>query len=367
MICGQYFFGGFFLEEFDSTDWVVEHPPVYHGFSKKQPAQVALPHQVCPRGDSPLSWWHYMGWSVMHQRLWPLAPLQNPILYYLGGKRWRAKLWDLVGMLPWLVVLAIEGGMIYYCYQMQNLFYWFLLVLAEILVLPFIIVPWSQLMLVNHFFTLKKRIHLDEINVTLISADELVSGFALRPITAQIGGCFLFGILSFIGIFYIGQEVFLSNTLIGAFWMLPILVGLLYRTYYLKWCIEFGSVLALRSCLFIPDPFQVITRAIRDWIYPWAFLIPMLLAVVIGVQFLADLASLLVFVNIVLVLLSLFVVYVIPSLLKTYTEEIHYWMNYRFGRWSMQTGERHPTVPKNLFRRWSMERGWDKKRDRNIH
>lgn len=314
-----------------------------------------LPQEVCPSKDSPLSWYHMLGWMLMSKRVWPHAAPHNPIIYYLTGKRWSSRIEDLIGIVPWLMLLGAEGVVMWFAIESVNLWIFFQFLLLELLLLPLLAGLWTQVMVFFHYTRIKTKVPMEELSLTRLQASEIMTALSLRPITVQMAATQLFTIAAVIVLLVLHELVFAYNTLYGNFEFILILGGLGYRAFILRTCTEFPGIIAMRSCLFIPHTPKAMIRAARDWFFPWGLFPFFLVMGVAGSILILKVTFIFFYLAFLGPLFALFLLFQIPHLMRTYAGENVFWIQKSFGRWCIRTGTESPSVPKSLLAKWELE------------
>lgn len=315
-----------------------------------------IPQEVCPTRDSPLWLWHRFGWGMMHQRIWPTAALNNAIIHYLSPRKWGDFLEDLVGVFPWLLLIMGEIALLAWCVQSTSVTPIWWLLMGELLLLPMIAGAWAQVMVLIHFRRVAARVPWEELATTRLDAPEIMVGLTLRPILLQVAASVVFTLplIFLLGAFY--YFYFTRNTLfltgfceLFAFTLLTI-----YRTFVLKTSVEFAAIVAIRCCLLIRDPLMAMVRALRDWFFPWA-LIPILLPAVVAASILIQTQTVIFFYLAIFVpLIALWLLFVIPGMLRSFADEIMFWVVHHRADWVVYSGQDSGKAPGNLFAPWKL-------------
>lgn len=319
---------------------------------------IPLPQEVCPTAESPLFWWHRFGWSLVHQPLWPAAALNNPIVYYLERRWLSALLMDILGVLPWLLLIMLEAGVLYYAASVKSVAPVTTMLFAELLVLPLLAGCWAQLMVLLHYTRIRTRLPWEELTLTRLDAQEIMVGISLRPMLTQVACAVLMSvplillIAAFYYLYFLRSTVFRTGPCEAFFFFLLVL----YRVYILKASVEYASILALRSCLFLRGAVRCLVRAWRDWFWPWA-LIPILLPAAVVASILIQKQTVVFFyLAIVVPLLALWLMFTIPGMLKSFAEDIVFWAVHHKRDWVVRTGVQSDKVPANILAKWKLER-----------
>ncbi|MCC6547859.1 hypothetical protein IT570_11905 [Candidatus Sumerlaeota bacterium] len=311
---------------------------------------------VCPHKDSPLFWLHRVGWLRMDKFIWPENGPLNAVLFYLLGRRRSTYIDDAIGLIAWLLLLAAEVTATILHGYARSTTAWRILLPLELLLAPLVFGIWAQLMVFLHYKRFRSRIPIEEAMITRMTPREVVCGFALRPVMLQMGANLLFTGISVVCLAFAFFHAMGTSSLIPRFDYVLIGGLLVYRYFILKSCIEYASVHAIRSCLFIEDPVKLASRMMRDWMVPWG-LIPVIFAALVAVvvYLCAMLPGLMCFLLPVVVLLTVWFIWSMPSLIRSFAQEAFYAMELNSREWVIRTGEEYRGVPQGILKGWKLE------------
>ncbi len=288
--------------------------------------------------------------------IWPEEGAHNAIIFYLMGRRKSTFIDDLIGLIPWVVLFAMEAAATLMPIYTRSLVAWRLLIPFQMLLTPLIAGLWAQLMVYLHYRRFRGRIPIEEVMVSRMTAREALCGFALRPIMLQVGANFIVTALDLIMILGAATYFISSSSLFSPLDFALIAALIVYRYFILKSCIEFAAIYAIRSSLFIEDSFRAVTRMVRDWILPWGGIPLGLVVLVIGLVLMLRVAPgfMCFFLPAILVAMG-WTIWALPSLMRTFAQEVFYVMEQNAGQWAIRTGEDFPGVPANILKRWRWE------------
>jgi hypothetical protein len=316
-----------------------------------------IPQEVCPSSDNPLLWLHRFGWALLDRRTWPDDAMNNPVIFYLLGRRRWTFLDDMIGLMAWAGLFAVETGALVYLVVSKSMRMWFLLIPFEILLLPILFGVWAQISVLLHYQRFRAKVPIEELLSTRLRSRDVLFGFAMRPISLQVGANALLTLVQVAVVLFSGVILNLMNSLYSQVDFVIVAVALVYRYFLLAVSIELASIHAIRACLFIPDQFKLVTRMVRDWVFPWG-LIPLGFALAAGVFFYLFfvIPGIMCFASPFVLIGGVWLIWAMPGVLRSFAEEEFFWMDARHADWTIRTGEEPDIVPRGLFDRWKLER-----------
>ncbi len=140
-------------------------------------------NEVVPDEDSPLKGWRGFGADRLSRELWPSYAKHNPILAYWVGRR-RARLAeDLIGLLPWGVLILVQAFVFLVAAKSaQDLVAWAWVFLVVAPVFSSIV---SGLVVGMHIRSVFHSLPLEELMTTPVTSEAIVQGLSMRPLAVQ--------------------------------------------------------------------------------------------------------------------------------------------------------------------------------------
>ncbi len=341
------------------SDWNAPYlPPLPEAIADRVRRAGALPQEIAPGRDCPLGLLHRLGWALLDHSNWPASPFHNPLVSYLiDRRRLTGLLFDFLGLSPWLLLLAAESVLLVHAaLSVRHLGHVLQFALLQLLLLPLLSCLVSIAAVIVHFHRATGRFPLEEISVTRINDDEILAGLTLRPVLVQVAAPLLAGLASITLLLGFTFAQFVHNSLFSLLTVVLLLAIVFYRSYLLVRFNEFASLRAIRAVVFIPGASIAFLRAVRDVVFPWA-LIPVAFPFVIVGAFWIQQFTVIFFYFVVLVpLLGILFLHAFPSMLRTYNNDLMYWVRHAHRHWTIRTGEVAPAVPASLFAPWKLEK-----------
>lgn len=159
-------------------------------FDSEGRPRIASAREIAPPEDNPLKLPQRIGewfaWTTSRgHRYWPLNVRSNVLSYYLIGKRRGGLSEALLGMVPWLPLLALDAAGLLYFYHRFELDLTMILLLASTFVVFPLMGAWAILMVQRHLSRIERLIPFDDLYLSRLEPAEVLYSLAIRPWSIQ--------------------------------------------------------------------------------------------------------------------------------------------------------------------------------------
>ncbi len=223
-----------------------------------QPQKRLKPQDIVPNEDNPFGPFKRFGAHLISKNLFPMESSRNILLVYLTGKQRGRTLEDLVGLIPWIILIPTDA--ILYLQVFNGIEEYTSYNLIRLIPLMIFSALWSIAMVSIHMRRVLRNLPLDEMLMTRLSYDEIVQGLALRPLAVQAISVFTFFLSQFLIItFLVSSTNKLDSFTVIVLYMMIVLLYMLMST-----SVELGGAMGMRAHLCIKSPVIATFKSIID-------------------------------------------------------------------------------------------------------